>query len=82
MESKEIKIKRNESKIETLRIEYNDIMSRLSKIKDMKLFHLENNKALSISNKINDLRKKNKFLDEGAPSNGWADHHEDINIIE
>lgn len=82
MESKEITIKKNNAKIDELRIEYNDIMSRLSSIKSIDLFHIENNKALSISNKIDEIKKKSKFIENGLPSNGYSDHHEDFNFLE
>jgi len=82
MESRELKIKKNESKMEILQADYNNLMSRLTHIKDMMLFKVKVSEANGILNKIDTLRKKNEFLRAGLPSNGYADYHEKINIID
>jgi hypothetical protein len=82
MESRATKIDKNKAKIVSLQADYNNIMSTIVKIKDYDLFRVRIDEANSLLNKINDLRIKNNFLKDGLPSNGYADHHEKINIIE
>ena len=82
MDTKETEMLRYKAKIDSLRIEYNDIISRLARIKEKKLFYLENSKAMGISSRIADIKKKMGFLKNGLPINGYADHHEDFDMLD
>ena len=69
-------------RIKGLRVEYNQIMSSLTKIKDKKLWDAKHSEALSIQQEIHVLRTKANNLDSGKPENGFSDWHEGYRILE
>lgn len=69
-------------KIETLRAEYNVILSKISKIKDMTLFDSEMRRANIKLGKINDLKIKLRNIKSGNPPNGNSDWFDGYKIIE
>jgi hypothetical protein len=81
MEQKQVRIMKNKAKIESLKIDYRNTMAKMVGVKDWNKFKEMNSKAMSMLNKIEELKKKNQFMREGLPSNGYSDYHDDVNII-
>lgn len=67
----------NEQEIKGLQAEHSQIMVSLMKIKDMTLWRHEHSKALSIQNKIHELKTKNANMLAGKPPNGHSDWYDD-----
>lgn len=68
--------------IKSLREKYNQKMASLLKIKDEKLWNIAHSEALSIGQKMHELRVKANNLDRGLPPNGRDDWYGRYKIID